>query len=207
MAFYIVYVFFKLERFISSRIACMFSLASLILFHLITYSWPFIPGHVAMHNSTTLDTNATVNEDNVGCDTDKFDWCDDLRPVNVYLYYTMYIITIGIAYPMLNITVATLLSKILGPRPQGTQQGIFQASGSFSRVIGPIGVSTLYVAFGPRMAWNLEIIVIAVTLVSWIVCYKRMVPLKMPIRTETSSESEGPVQTEVNRRQSIFNGV
>uniref|UniRef100_A0A914QEY7 Major facilitator superfamily (MFS) profile domain-containing protein n=1 Tax=Panagrolaimus davidi TaxID=227884 RepID=A0A914QEY7_9BILA len=125
-----------------------------------------------MYNSTTSIT--------YGCNTDKFTWCQKLRPVNVYLYYTAYVIALGFAFPVLNITVATIFSKILGPRRQGTQQGIFQASGSAARTIGPIAVSMLYTKYGPQMAWNMEIAVIAVTLLVWLIFYRRMVASKIP---------------------------
>ena len=152
----------------------MLSLIALIIFHLVTYSWPFIPGHIEMHNSTT------VAHDKVGCNTDKFSWCEDLSPVNVYLYYAAYIIVIGFAFPIMNITTTTLFSKILGPRRQGTQQGIFQVSGGVARMIGPIAISILYTEYGPRMAWNMEIIVIGVTLLGWCAFYRRMIPLQIP---------------------------
>uniref|UniRef100_A0A7E4VD77 MFS domain-containing protein n=1 Tax=Panagrellus redivivus TaxID=6233 RepID=A0A7E4VD77_PANRE len=191
---YVAYIFFKLENYISSRKACMFSLAALITFHIVTYSWPFIPGHVTMHNSTlnTMVNGTGLTEDNVGCNIEKFDWCDDLSPINVYLYYAMYVIVIGFAFPTLNITTTTLFSKVLGPRPQGTQQGIFQISGSTARMVGPVAISALYTAYGPRMAWNMEIIVISTTFISWCCCYARMVPLRVPTIAETESESPTP---------------
>uniref|UniRef100_A0AC34GJH5 Uncharacterized protein n=1 Tax=Panagrolaimus sp. ES5 TaxID=591445 RepID=A0AC34GJH5_9BILA len=130
---YFAYIGLKLETYISSRKACMLSLVMLIIFHLVTYSWPFIPGHVEMHNSSSV----IAAELRVGCNTDKFSWCEKLAPVNVYLYYAAYIIVIGFAFPIMNITVTTLFSKILGPRRQGTQQGIFQVSGGVARMIGP----------------------------------------------------------------------
>uniref|UniRef100_A0A914YS16 Major facilitator superfamily (MFS) profile domain-containing protein n=1 Tax=Panagrolaimus superbus TaxID=310955 RepID=A0A914YS16_9BILA len=173
---YFAYIGLKLETYISSRKACMLSLIMLIIFHLLTYSWPFIPGHVKMHNSSSVISA----ELRVGCNTDKFSWCEELAPVNVYLYYAAYIIVIGFAFPIMNITVTTLFSKILGPRRQGTQQGLFQVSGGVARMIGPIAVSMLYSEYGPRMAWNMEIFVIGATLLAWCFFYRRMIPLQIP---------------------------
>uniref|UniRef100_A0AC34GP51 Major facilitator superfamily (MFS) profile domain-containing protein n=1 Tax=Panagrolaimus sp. ES5 TaxID=591445 RepID=A0AC34GP51_9BILA len=166
---YLAYIFLKLENYVSSRKASFYSLIGLLIFHLLTYSWPFIPGNVPLQNST--------NADSFGCNADKFSWCESLSPVNVYLYYSVYVLIIGVAFPTLNITTTTLFSKILGPRRQGTQQGILQASGSIARIIGPLGISVLYTDFGPRMTWNTEIIVIGVTIACWIAFYKRMIPL------------------------------
>ncbi|KAI1699631.1 major facilitator superfamily domain-containing protein [Ditylenchus destructor] len=170
LAMYIAYISLNLEKFLNFRGSCILSLSGLIVFHLVTYSYPFLPGHVQMFNSTNGQ---------VGCNTDKFTWCEDLRPVNVVLYYATYIIVIGLAFPMQNIALNTLFSKIIGPRWQGTQQGILQVSGSVARLIGPIMVTHLYSAFGPTMTWNMEILVIAITLISWLIFYRRMIPLKI----------------------------
>ncbi|KAI1695818.1 major facilitator superfamily domain-containing protein [Ditylenchus destructor] len=189
LAMYIAYISLNLEKFLNFRGSCILSLSGLIIFHLVTYSWPFLPGHVPMFNSTNGQ---------VGCNTDKFTWCEDLRPVNVGLYYATYIIVIGLAFPMQNIALNTLFSKIIGPRWQGTQQGILQVSGSVARLIGPIMVTHLYSSFGPTMTWNMEILVIAITLISWLIFYRRMVPLKIiedgyknmsSISSEPSSEN------------------
>ena len=157
----------------------MYSFIALIFFHVVTFSWPFLPGHVTMYSSTN-----TSMAEGVGCNVDKFTWCQALAPVNVYLYYIAYALVIGFAFPTMNITTTTLFSKVLGPRRQGTQQGIFQASGSAARMIGPILISILYSLYGPRIAWIMEVIVISTTLISWLVCYRRMVPLKVPAQLE-----------------------
>uniref|UniRef100_A0A914Z4U3 Major facilitator superfamily (MFS) profile domain-containing protein n=1 Tax=Panagrolaimus superbus TaxID=310955 RepID=A0A914Z4U3_9BILA len=178
---YLAYIFLKLENYISSRKASFYSLIGLLLFHLVTYSWSFIPGNVPIQNSTNPETS-------FGCNMDKFSWCESLSPVNAYLYYSAYVLIIGVAFPTLNITTTTLFSKILGPRRQGTQQGILQASGSIARIIGPLGISVLYTDFGPRMTWNTEIVVIGITIVCWIAFYQRMIPLTF--NPNNSSEEE-----------------
>uniref|UniRef100_A0AC35G7R1 Major facilitator superfamily (MFS) profile domain-containing protein n=1 Tax=Panagrolaimus sp. PS1159 TaxID=55785 RepID=A0AC35G7R1_9BILA len=178
---YLAYIFLKLENYVSSRKASFYSLIGLLLFHLLTYSWPFIPGNVPLQNSTT-------NVTNFGCNVNKFSWCESLSPVNVYLYYSVYVLIIGVAFPTLNITTTTLFSKILGPRRQGTQQGILQASGSIARIIGPLGISVLYTDFGPRMTWNTEIAVIGITLLCWIIFYKRMIPLSLNLKNTSEEE-------------------
>ena len=76
----------------------------------------------------------------VGCNTDRFDWCYSLKPVNVYVYYITYVLFIGTCFPNINICLNTLFSKIIGPRPQATQQGLLQVAGSSARMIGPIAI-------------------------------------------------------------------
>lgn len=138
-----------------------------------------------MHNTSSV----AEAEARVGCNVDKFSWCEDLAPVNVYLYYVMYILVIGLAFPTMNITTTTLFSKVLGPRRQGTQQGIFQVSGGLARMIGPISISVLYAQYGPRMAWNMEILVISSAFICWCIFYKRMVPLQAITQLEESESS------------------
>ncbi|KAE9550505.1 hypothetical protein FO519_006279 [Halicephalobus sp. NKZ332] len=182
---YLAYIAFKLENYISSRKACIVSLVALIIFHVVTYSWPFIPGHVMMHNSTSV----SEIDQKVGCNIDKFTWCESLAPVNVYLYYAAYVIVIGFAFPTMNITTTTLFSKVLGPRRQGTQQGIFQVSGGVARMVGPISISVLYSQYGPRMAWHMEILVISLTLISWLIFYRRMIPLQAMVQLQSTDPS------------------
>ncbi|KAI1700990.1 major facilitator superfamily domain-containing protein [Ditylenchus destructor] len=226
LAMCIAYISLNLEKFLNLRASCIIPLAGLIVFHLITYSWPFLPGHVPMFNST---------KGQIGCDTDKFAWCEDLRPVNVVLYYATYIPVIeaikwiaklrqferqfewgftqeekrhykrlGLAFSIQSIALNTLFSKIIGPRWQSTQQGIMQVAGSVARLIGPIMVTQLYTSFGPNMTWNMEILVIAITLISWLIFYRRMVPLKIiedgyknmsTISSEPSSENSSVHKT------------
>ena len=40
--------------------------------------------------------------------------------------------------------------------------------------------STLYTAYGPAMAWNMEFLVCGLTLALWLLFYRRMVPLVQP---------------------------
>ncbi|KAI1719639.1 major facilitator superfamily domain-containing protein [Ditylenchus destructor] len=179
-ATYVAYITFNMENFLNFRASCILSLGALIIFHFITYSWPFIPGNVPMYNSTSIWELEKMDgpDEPVGCNTDKFEWCEELRPVNVGVYYAAYILVIGLAFPTLNIAMNTLFSKIIGPRWQGTQQGILQVSGGLARMVGPVLISILYSTYGPTMAWKMEILVITFTLISWLIFYRRMVPLK-----------------------------
>lgn len=74
----------------------------------------------------------------MGCNINKFDWCDTLSQVNVLLYFSTYVVALGLAFPMLNIANTTLFSDIIGPRRQGVEQGLLQMAGSVARLIGPL---------------------------------------------------------------------
>ncbi|KAG8505397.1 Major facilitator superfamily domain-containing protein 8 [Galemys pyrenaicus] len=62
---------------------------------------------------------------------------------------------VGLGYPACNVTCYALYSKILGPQPQGLYMGWLAASGSGARVLGPVFISQVYAAWGPRWAFGL----------------------------------------------------
>lgn len=63
----------------------------------------------------------------------------------------------------------------------------------FGRLIGPTIGTHLYTDYGTSAAWILEIAVILAVLSTWLVFYRRMVPLKMgadgPCNSSVSSIS------------------
>lgn len=69
---------------------------------------------------------------------DKYQWCKSFNPVNPYIYYISFMLFIGASYPNLNVSLNTIFSKIIGPRPQTVEQGWLQVAGSSGRMIGPI---------------------------------------------------------------------
>lgn len=169
------------------RNSCITALAALILFHLITFSYPFLPNHVAL----TSELNTT--DDAIGCNSERFEWCHGLTSINIWLFYGSYALIVGLSFPLLTLTMNSLFSKIIGPRRQGKQQGLLQVSSGVARMTAPIAASSLYSAFGPRPVWILEILVITLTLSAWAIMYKRMVPLKVPERPEINSISSSVI--------------
>ncbi|KAH7722907.1 Protein F27D9.2 [Aphelenchoides avenae] len=173
---YVVYAILNVEKRFARfdfRLNCLVSLVGIVLFYLLTFPWPFLPGHLQTFSSST--SNATV-ENISGCDVDSFTWCETLRPVNVYLYYVSYVLFIGIFYPNFNISFSTLFSRILGPKRQGTQQGILQVSEGSATMAGPVFISALYTAYGPQAAWMLQIATLSSVFALWIASYNRLVP-------------------------------
>lgn len=65
-------------------------------------------------------------------------WCTDLKQVNLWVYYFSIVIFIGLSFPNINVTMNTLFSRIIGPRMQGTQQGILEMFGGMGRMFGPL---------------------------------------------------------------------
>ncbi|KAI6205121.1 hypothetical protein M3Y94_00756600 [Aphelenchoides besseyi] len=163
---YFLFIVFKADRFLSFRLCCVLALGGLACFYLITFSYPFLP-----HSIKTFHHN--------GCDSDRYSWCFDFKYVNVFLYYAAYIFFVGISFSSINICLNTLFSKVIGPRRQAFQQGCLQVSGGVARMIGPILVSYVFLKYGPRFVYIIVLSVIFINLSLFILCYKRMVPLRI----------------------------
>uniref|UniRef100_A0A1I7ZCB8 MFS domain-containing protein n=1 Tax=Steinernema glaseri TaxID=37863 RepID=A0A1I7ZCB8_9BILA len=187
---YIVYIAGDLNRFIDYRVGNICSLLLFLAFHLITYPWPFLPQGLTSYKNGDL-FNAT--HEVVGCNVDKFSWCTTTKQVNIWLYYIAFAVIMGASFSAMNITLNTIYGRILGPRRQGTMQGVLQVSGGLARMVGPVTISALYSAYGPSISWISEIVVISINLVLWAIMFKRMVPLKLiheresgvPIKTKS----------------------
>uniref|UniRef100_A0A914LCQ6 Major facilitator superfamily (MFS) profile domain-containing protein n=3 Tax=Meloidogyne TaxID=189290 RepID=A0A914LCQ6_MELIC len=198
-ATYIFYIYFKSSNMeLNFRLSCILSILGLGAFHIVTFPWPFLSNPLQVYTEKERLAykveHLPADLEPVGCNTDKFDWCYNIGQVNVWIYFISYVVFIGFAFPILNIAMNTLFSHIIGPRRQGTQQGFFQISGSIARMIGPIGMSTLYTMYGPRMAWTMELLIIGITTLLWIIFYKRMVPLLSSPYTSNSTKRKFTVQ-------------
>uniref|UniRef100_A0A914EB48 Major facilitator superfamily (MFS) profile domain-containing protein n=1 Tax=Acrobeloides nanus TaxID=290746 RepID=A0A914EB48_9BILA len=159
------------------------------------YDWPQTTAVTNTSIAQGVLANSPNHDKDIGCNTNLYDWCNNLTQVNVWVYYITYVIAIGCAFPSVNITMSTLFSRILGPRRQGTQQGILQMSGSVARMIGPILISYLYTQYGPRIAWIMEGGVILFTALLWVVFYRRMVPLKIDKNANSTNKVENGTST------------
>ncbi|KAK6051381.1 hypothetical protein COOONC_11115 [Cooperia oncophora] len=108
------------------------------------------------------------------------------------VYYPFYVLVFGIAASILNIAVTTLYSEIIGPRRQGTFQGVYQMAGSIGRLLSPVITSVLYSKFGPTAPWSMEIAQACVVIVLWIGFWRKMVPLQRKPPANGSSLREEP---------------
>ncbi|KAI6205109.1 hypothetical protein M3Y94_00755300 [Aphelenchoides besseyi] len=187
---YMSHIFFKIDQRIDYRTLCILAFVGFIGFHVLTMPWPFVSGHLQTYSaeeySTYLLSNGTKPEP-VGCPKDVFSWCESTAPVNMWIYLIM---------PNINVSLSTILSKILGPRRQANQQSAFQMSASLARLTGPLAISYLYTEFGPLYAWTLELVVLCLMIAIWILQYSRFVPLQMPeteIEQPTVDMIVGPI--------------
>jgi hypothetical protein len=119
------------------------SLVFFLLFHVFTFPWPFYGQHVHVYNNSAYANGTDGGAENpsaVGCDIDNDKWCESMTQVNVWLYYALLVTLIGSSFSNLNITLNTIFSRLVGPRMQGTQQGVLQMWGSVARLVGPLVV-------------------------------------------------------------------
>ncbi|KAI3415685.1 hypothetical protein GPALN_005277 [Globodera pallida] len=176
---YVLYIVFDLGKILNDRIICILSLVGLLLFHLITFSWPFLPDNVSQivdpRNGTAV----------LGCDRNQHPWCEGLKQVNVYVYYSLMIFAVGIAFPCINASMSTIFSKAVGPRLQAKQQSMLMLCGGLGRLLGPLMIGLLFTYYGPRAIWELECAVIILTVVLWTAFYGRLVPLEVPAELKT----------------------
>uniref|UniRef100_A0A914IFY6 Major facilitator superfamily (MFS) profile domain-containing protein n=1 Tax=Globodera rostochiensis TaxID=31243 RepID=A0A914IFY6_GLORO len=142
---YVAYIIFDLGKIVNDRIVCLLSLVALLFFYLITHTWPFLPEHVRLMNSSFVG-NSSANSG--GCNLNKYAWCAGLPRVNPWLYYGAIVLLIGPAFPNINVAMNTLFSRIIGPRIQSTQQGLLEMHGAIGRLIGPLLISFFYLSYG-----------------------------------------------------------
>jgi hypothetical protein len=102
-----------------------------------TFSWPFLPNAIPIASSTNASSSPSSNA-GVGCSPQLNDWCFGLRQVDPIVYYVMMITMIGLAFPLINVSMQTLFSRIIGPRLQAKQQGMLQMCGGMGRMLGPL---------------------------------------------------------------------
>ncbi|KAI1723609.1 major facilitator superfamily domain-containing protein [Ditylenchus destructor] len=197
---YAIYIVTNLGRRVNERLVCFAALAVLLLFHCLTFSWPFLPDNVVIDYSTKASN--TSNQTHIGCNIEESPWCDSLKKVNPYWYYLLFIFCIGIAWPNMNVTMNTLFSNIIGPRLQGTQQGILQMSAGVARMVGPILVGIFYTHWGPRMVWILEAVVVGLMMIFWMLCYRRLVPLKFDLNVSPTITTISLCATPPEQRKS-----
>lgn len=114
------------------------------------------------------------NVEAVGCPY-SYAWC--MYTPRIFLWqFLLGTAFIATGYSTCSVMSYTMYSKILGPKPQGIWMGWLTAAGSLARTLGPVFVSQVYDAFGPRWSFSSLIGIIVVTIVAFIAFFKRLVP-------------------------------
>ncbi|CAL2050583.1 unnamed protein product [Caenorhabditis brenneri] len=165
---FVLFLFTNLSKHFMKRTLSVISLTLPFMWLIASYPWKFYTENVKIQ----------VNGSNADCDLEKYSWCADQRKVPEIVYIAGYILVFGIGYTIMNITVPTIFSKVVGPRPQGTYQGIYQTAGSIGRMIAPLLMSYAYTVYGPSVPWEILIVCFIPVILAWILLRNRMVPFE-----------------------------
>ncbi|CAB3398559.1 unnamed protein product [Caenorhabditis bovis] len=136
------------------------------IYYLVLLPWPFYTGKL------DYDPNATDG----AC---TYAWCQYVPRVPFIAYLFVYIVCFGIAFPYIGNSIGTLYSEILGPRQQGTMQGVFAFVGSVGRCFAPLATTAIFNASG--YTW-ISVELLCFVLFGGFLCilfWKRLVPLKL----------------------------
>ncbi|XP_071125175.1 major facilitator superfamily domain-containing protein 8-like isoform X1 [Mytilus edulis] len=124
--------------------------------------------------TTAQSNNSDSGHESTGC-PDTYKWCS-YTPIVTFPQFIFGTLMIVIGYPTCNVMTYTLYSKILGPKPQGMMMGWLTASGSLARTVGPIFVSQVYNAYGPRVTFGSMIIIVFLAILMLLAVFKRLTP-------------------------------
>ncbi|KAL4229915.1 Major facilitator superfamily domain-containing protein 8 [Mactra antiquata] len=132
---------------------------------------PFQPSNFSSNSS----------KEAVGCPY-YYKWCF-YTPAILLWQFLLGTFFVAVGYPTCNVMSYTIFSKILGPKPQGIWMGWLTAAGSLARCLGPVFVSQVYDAYGPRVTMITLLCIIFLTIIGLLVSFKRLVPFKSTNRS------------------------
>ncbi|KAK6746643.1 hypothetical protein RB195_000114 [Necator americanus] len=156
------------------RFVFVLGLTGFFFFHFCHYPLPFYEGPLTRPPLV----NGTVSKDVGGCSYE-YDWCDYTPRVPMFLYLFNFGIIQGVSYPFISAPCNTLLSEILGPRKQGTIQGLFAFTGSMAQFVVPIFSTALFESSGYKYIMVYHLCVIALAFFMVLMLRKRLVPLEL----------------------------
>ncbi|VDL73920.1 unnamed protein product [Nippostrongylus brasiliensis] len=134
-------VYYDVGKMINHRIGTCVGMLALVLFHVITFPWWGLSGTIPYQQEfATVNGTLISIADPVGC-RPSFEWCSTTPPMNPVLFVVAYILIVGPAFSIINVSMNTVFSTLIGPRNQGTMQGVLLLSGSMARMCGPIFVA------------------------------------------------------------------
>uniref|UniRef100_A0A1I7RWS4 MFS domain-containing protein n=1 Tax=Bursaphelenchus xylophilus TaxID=6326 RepID=A0A1I7RWS4_BURXY len=180
MILYFSYIFMHLGKKVNARLVVIGSFLAFCFFYLVTFQWPFIGGNIKTYTEAEFRgfLNGTSEEEPLGCNIDRYSWCEPMAPSSKWLYFVAFAFCIGLGWPNINVCLLTIYSTVIGPRHQAYYQGILQICASAARLTGPIFMSALFRSAGPRYVWGVEIVALSIYSILLSVFYKRLVPLE-----------------------------
>ncbi|XP_049544774.1 major facilitator superfamily domain-containing protein 8-like isoform X2 [Anopheles darlingi] len=115
------------------------------------------------------------------------EWCKSVPTISRY--------QLSISYGMLCISFSvgiaitqTILSKLLGARPQGHWMALYTSVGGIARIMGP-GTMLIYIQYGPHYLFGLGTIVTGLMLL-WIWFYRKLLHIDTKLATNVREEQD-----------------
>jgi len=133
-----------------------------------------------------IDCDESVDSQDPGC---PFDWCEYTPAITAVQFYIHYAMS-SLAFPYCTAICQAVLSKVLGPRPQGLWMGILTSAGSLARIAGPIFVSEIYKELGTYWTYGICAFSVLLSILCTVVTYKRMVPMETRINPDHDANKE-----------------
>uniref|UniRef100_A0A914DCW0 Uncharacterized protein n=1 Tax=Acrobeloides nanus TaxID=290746 RepID=A0A914DCW0_9BILA len=169
---YVAYMTFNINKWFPERVAILTAIFCYFAFYSTTYPWPFYDSTI-IYQTVTNNTEGNITA-TAGCNP-SYKWCSTTPAVNVWVYHIMLLLFLGLGMPILNVNLDIVFAKILGPIKQGTMHGWFLAVGNSINIFGPLVVSRVYVASGPRYIWLFIICGIFMAFIALVLFYRRLV--------------------------------
>ncbi|KAK6640854.1 hypothetical protein RUM44_012552 [Polyplax serrata] len=155
---------------------------------------PDTPPMAKVSNDNILLSNMTASEllnktDYLGCPPSQ-EWCSYTPALTLTQFIISYALT-SMGYPTGLALIQSLISKVLGPRPQGTWMGIMVGIGCLARVLGPVFISVIYTRYGTIWTFSLTT-VFQFLIVFWLLsCNNRINrAIQMHIKKNVDSDRE-----------------
>uniref|UniRef100_F1LC70 Major facilitator superfamily domain-containing protein 8 n=1 Tax=Ascaris suum TaxID=6253 RepID=F1LC70_ASCSU len=173
---YIVISYTRIGR-IDKRKLLIFSCSCFIVYHLLTFPWPFYGGPL---DFIKIDDNSTVEDTSIsgGC-LRRYEWCAYTSRVPLIIYVFSFIVILGFAFPFTSAPLGTVFSEILGPRKQGMMQGLFEFGACIARCISPLILTILFERSGYLWTTLMHLGLLSIGMALLIIFYQRIVPLRL----------------------------
>ncbi|CAI2349995.1 unnamed protein product [Caenorhabditis sp. 36 PRJEB53466] len=155
---------------IDNRILMLIGLVFFEAFFILHMPLPFYPG--PLDRPSALNTTAIIGK----CE---FEWCDSTPRVPLPLYLFISSAIIGLGFPLISSTSSSLLSQIIGPRKQGTVQGFFAFTGSFSQFVVSLFSTRLFELSGYKWIMVYHWCIVTIAAFSVLLLWRRLVPLQI----------------------------
>lgn len=150
-------------------------------------------------------THGFYHEDDprvLGCPVSQ-EWCQTTPVLSFPAFCLGYLLT-STGYPIGLTLIATIFSKVLGPRPQGVWMGFMTGSGCLSRIFGPITVSILYANKGILWLSSITALMMILPMAALIILRKRLHIESVDLKSTELQDMNNKTEAKLLRDKSVI---